>query len=122
MSAEKSRKAFIPFPFNGSDTVSALSHLVLGWKRKVQKLNSDFYVERYLGQDLKGLALESIPNRVCHICGFSLISLKASNGWIMEACSAHDIEKAIRGGGLSKFLNDLGSQYSYNLSDEHSKV
>ncbi len=40
----------------------------------------------------------------------------------MEACSAHDIEKALRGGGLAKFLHELGGQRSYNLSDEHSKV
>ncbi|RTL44122.1 MAG: hypothetical protein EKK48_07500 [Candidatus Melainabacteria bacterium] len=112
----------MPFPFNGSDTLSGLTHIMLGWKRKLQKLEPDLYVNRYFNQDLKGLSQARIPDRVCHICGFSLISLTAPNGWVIEACSAHDIEKSIKGGGLLEFLNDIGAQHSYNLSDEHSKV
>lgn len=112
----------MPFPFNGSDTVSGLSHLSLGWKRRLQKLDPSLYVQRYLSQDLNGLSAVLIPGRVCHICGFSLISLTAPNGWILETCSAHDIEKGIKNGSLVNFLNEMGTQHSYNRTDERSKV
>lgn len=122
MGGEKSRKAFVPFPFNGSDTVSGLSHLALGWKRKLQKLDPTFYVQRYLDLDLKGLSAVLIPDRFCHVCGFSVISLTAPNGWVLEACSAHDIEKGIKNGSLVNFLNEMGTQHSYNSSEERSRV
>jgi len=112
----------VPFPFNGSDTLSGLAHLSLGIKRKLQKLDPSMYAQRYLEQDLKGLSATLIPERSCHVCGFSLIRLTAPNGWILESCSAHDIDKAIKSGSLVTFLNEIGTQHSYNRSDQPSKV
>lgn len=85
-------------------------------------MDPSFFAQSYLVGDLNGLSATVLSDRTCHICGFSLISLTAPNGWVMETCSAHDIDKALRGGGLAKFLHEMGAQHSYNLSDEHSKV
>lgn len=76
----------------------------------------------YLDRDWHGVIVSVVPERSCHICGFALISLTFPNGWLLETCSAHEIEDAIKNGKLVNFMSDLGNQHSYNRNDERSKV
>jgi hypothetical protein len=122
MGAEKSKKAFVPFPFNRSDAISGFAHIRLALERKLKKQDRLLYANQFLNQDWHGLSVTLIPERQCHVCGFALIRLTAPNGWILETCSAHEIEKPIKNGSLVNFLNEIGTQHSYNRADERSKV
>ncbi|HEY9676533.1 MAG TPA: hypothetical protein V6C76_00925 [Drouetiella sp.] len=122
MSGEK-RKAFIPIPFNGFDTMSGFAHLKLAAHRALFKQDPQrFAVALASAQLPNGLVAEVIADRSCHICGYSLIRLTAPNGWMLETCSAHQIEHAIKNGALAKFLSQIGTQQTYNQSEERAKV
>ncbi len=112
----------MPFPYNGGDTASGLAHIALGLQRKFQNQDRMLHATPYLAQGWHGVSVQEVPERSCHICGFALISLTFPNGWVLEACSAHEIEDAIKNGSLVNFMSDLGNQHSYNRNDERSKA
>lgn len=78
--------------FTLQESAGGLSHLLMGWQRRLLGRPSDFYLRRLeipsaLGDTVR-ITRNSGDKLCCHWCGYEVARLETSQGWLIETCSA----------------------------------
>lgn len=106
---------FAYVPFNLEDTRTRVWHGMLGLRKKLLGQDAALFANQFQGRDWQGIKVEIGAGKPCHICGFVMVTLTFANGWVIDTCSANEMERTLDNKArLLDWVDQLGQQYCNN--------
>jgi hypothetical protein len=90
--------------FSAKEAVFGIWHHAIGLKRQLCRLPIDRFLKS--SEMLPELDISGQPKR-CKHCGYALIEIKTSNGWLVSACSATAVLQTLKQRGALELLEQI---------------